>query len=184
MSAAIGYLALAAGQRVQLLAAGARLELRAPRRGRRALSAWLRELAELAAAGKGELASAVDRALRTASRPGLLVVVSDFFDPSPVIVALSRARAAGHDIALVQVVAPEELAPELEGDWALVDSETGEQVEVTMDAQAVEAYVLRLTGLVEELRSFARRAGATYVRLVSTDSLEAPVRRFVGREVD
>jgi hypothetical protein len=99
-------------------------------------------------------------------------------------VALSRARAAGHDLALVQVVAPEELAPEIEGDWALVDSETGEQVDVTMDAQAVEAYVLRLAGLVEELRSFARRAGATYVRLVSTEPLEAPVRRFVGREVD
>ena len=91
--------------------------------------------------------------------------------------ALGRARAAGHDLCLVHVVARAELEPAFEGDLSLVDAETGATVEVTMDPNALEAYVLRFAGLVEELRSFARRHGASYVRAVSDEPLEAAVRR-------
>ena len=67
----------------------------------------------------------------------------------------------------------------------MVDSETGEELNVTMDASAVEAYLARLTGLVEELRSTARRLGARYVRVVTDEPLEAPLRRIVlGTEPD
>ena len=70
----------------------------------------------------------------------------------PVTPALTRAAAAGHDVVLVQVVSPDEIEPNFEGDWALEDAETGEVIEVTMDAAAIEAYVLRFAGLCEELR--------------------------------
>jgi hypothetical protein len=122
--------------------------------------------------------------VRQASRPGLLVVFSDFFDPGPVLGALGQARAAGHDVALVQVVLREEQEPALEGDLVLVDAETDAEIEVTADASALEAYMLRFAGLCEELRGFARKRGATYVRTLSDEPLEAAIRRLVSREID
>jgi uncharacterized protein (DUF58 family) len=184
-AAAVGYMALAASERAQVFAAGEGVEKEhVPARGRGGLPALLRALDALAPRGGTDLARAIDAVVRRSGRPGLLVVASDFFDPGPVVAALSRAVAAGHDPALVQVVAPEEIEPTLEGDLTLEDAETGATVDVTIDPAVVEAYVLRFAGLCEELRAFARRHGATYVRVRTDEPLEAAVRRFVGRSVD
>ena len=73
--------------------------------------------------------------MKRSPRPGLLVVLSDFLDPGAFETALVRAAAAGHDVALVQVLAAEEVEPPLDGDYALEDAETGALVEVTIDAR-------------------------------------------------
>jgi uncharacterized protein (DUF58 family) len=193
VAAAIGYLGLANGQRVQVLVArdksgqssGRGLErVGTPRRGRDALAALLRDLSEPSANGSADLARALDATLQQSSRPGLLVVLSDFFDPSPVTRALTRAAASGHQIALVQVLAREELEPAYDGDFSLVDAETNAAVELSMDAAAIDAYVTRLAGLIEELRSWARKHRASYVRITNDEPLEGVVRRFVARVVD
>jgi uncharacterized protein (DUF58 family) len=187
LAAAFGYMALAGSQRAQVLVARADGGIErafSPRRGRGGLAGLLRDLGTAEPTGAVDLTRAIDQSAQRSSRPGLLVVLSDFFDAGPVTAALGRARAAGHDVSLVQVVARDEIEPTLEGDYALVDSETGASVEVTMDAAAIEAYVLRFAGLVEELRAWARRHGASYVRALTDEPLEAVVRRFVARAID
>jgi uncharacterized protein (DUF58 family) len=184
ISAALGYLALSGSERAQLFAARERVRMETPVRGRGGVAPLLRSLGVTEAEGKGDLSGAIDTVIRRSPRPGMLAVVSDFFDGGPVLTALSRARAAGHDVVLCQVVAKEEEEPDLEGDLALVDAETGETVEVTADAAALEAYAMRFAGLCEELRGFARKHGATYVRVRTVDSLVDAVRRVVERSVD
>ena len=53
-----------------------------------------------------------------------------------------------------------------------------------LDMELVEAYLARLAGLVEELRATARRLGGRYVRVLTDEPLEAPMRRIVlgGKE--
>lgn len=190
LAAAIGYLALAGSQRAQVLIAGGRegsaglTQVAAPKRGRSALASLLRELVRVEPLGQVDLSRSLDQVQLAARRPGLLVVMSDFYDAGPVLQALGRARAAGHDLCLIQILSREELEPELEGDFTFVDAETGQRVELTLDADAKDAYVARLTGLIEELRVFARRHAACYLRVVSGEPLEPVVRRFVAREVD
>jgi uncharacterized protein (DUF58 family) len=193
VAAAIGYLGLANGQRVQVLvarehsgqSAGRGLErVGVPRRGRDALAALLRDLSEPLAGGQVDLARALDATLQRTARPGLLVVLSDFFDPGPVTRALTRMCGAGHQVALVQVFAREELEPNYDGDFSLVDAETNAAVELSMDASAIDAYVTRLAGLIEELRSWARKHRGSYVRITNDEPLEGVVRRFVARAVD
>lgn len=204
LAAAFGYMALAGSQRAQVLVAqppskksvlgtsgfsdttqGAGLGcVGATRRGQGGLPSLLRDLADVRAGGSVDLSRAIDQVLRRAERPGLLVVLSDFFDPGPVTQALGRARLAGHDVSLVQILDPSELTPEGDGDVTFVDSETGQLVETTMDASAIETYLQRLTGLIEELRAWSRKHQASYVRVTTTDPLEAAVRRFVARSID
>ncbi len=185
LAAAVGFMALARLERAQLIeATEGRVSPRSPVRGRAALGGLLRNLGALEARGTIDLARAIDLAVRQASRPGFLAVFSDFFDPGPVLGALGQARAAGHDVALVQVVLREEQEPTLEGDLLLVDAETDATLELTADASALEAYMLRFAGLCEELRGFARKRGATYVRTLAGEPLEAAIRRLVSRAID
>lgn len=185
LAAAVSYMTLARSERAQLFVAGSGpLREHSPARGRGGLPALLRALEGIEAAGGTDLAKAVDAVVQRSPRPGMLVVVSDFFDPGPVTSALGRAVKAGHDVVLAQVVAPDEIEPSFEGDWALEDVETGAIVEVTMDAAAIQAYVLRFAGLCEELRGFARKHGASYLRVRTDEPLEGAARRLVARSVD
>lgn len=195
LAAAIGYMALAESERVQVISAGgntttssrpmrALSHIGPPRRGRAALAALLRELTITDEGGPGDLSAAIDRLSETTSRPGLLVVLSDFFDSGPVTRSLARARAKGHSFALIQVLTRDEVSPVLEGDLTLVDSETGALLDVTMDPAAIDAYVLRFVALVDELRSFARKHGGVYVRTLNEEPMEGAVRRFVARSID
>jgi uncharacterized protein (DUF58 family) len=190
IAAALAYLALHDSERVQLLVTGGPDTrglgaVSEPRRGRGALHRVLHELSQIEARGRASLAAALRGVAERALRPGLLVVLSDFFDAGPFADELSRLRAQGHSLTLVQVLSRMELEPDFEGDLGLVDAETGAEVEVTMDPSAIEAYLARLTGLVQELRATARRLGGRYVRVVTDEPLEGPVRRIVlGGEED
>jgi uncharacterized protein (DUF58 family) len=191
LAAAIGALALSSGQRAEIALARERPDRADPlerlgrrKRGRAGTAELVREIARVLPEGRADLGRAVRRVVEGSVRPGFLVLLSDFLDPGPVTAALGMARAAGHDVALVQVVDQTELEPDFEGDFSLVDSETDSAVEVTMDATAIEAYLLRVAGLAEELRAWARRHGATYVRARTDEPLLDVLRRFVKRTVD
>lgn len=184
LAAAIAYLALEDSERVQLLVAGGPNTrglsvVGEPRRGRGALHRVLRELSHIEASGQASLPATLRAVSERGLRPGLLVVLSDFLDPGPVAEELSRLRAQGHSLALIQVLSRMELEPDFEGDLGLVDAETQAELEVTMDAAAIEGYLARLAGLIEELRATARRLAGRYVRVLTDEPLEPPLRRFV-----
>ena len=190
MAAALAYLSLAGSERAQVFLArgaghGSGLEAAgSPRRGRKAFAELCRELEAIRAEGATDLARAVEAVLMRSTRAGMLVVLSDFFDPNPLFSALGRARAAGHDVLLVQVLDPEELDPQLDGDYSLEDSETGARVEVTADPAALAAYAAKLAELVQNLRDWARRHGAVYIRTLTNGDLEPAVRRALSRSID
>ena len=185
LAAAIGYLALSRSERAQLcLARDGLLPLAPPSRGRAGLAAFLRSIEAVEAAGKTDLARALTEIVKRSPRPGLLVVLSDFFDGGPVLSAVTRAIMVGHEVALLQVVSPEDIDPALDGDLSLQDAETGAIVDVTVDSAALAAYALRFAGLCEELRMFARKHHVTYVRARTDEALEPVVRRFVAKTID
>src|SRR5262245_18684136 len=110
LAAAIGYLALSSAQRAELAILrerrGGAIERLAPaRRGRAGFVSLLRDLEAATAGGRADLGAAIEDVVQRSRRAGLLVVLSDFFDAGPVTHALGRARAAGHDVALVQIFA-------------------------------------------------------------------------------
>ena len=185
IAAAIGYMALASSERAQVLAAADGLSrVTEPARGRASLPKLLRDLDAITAHGKTDLSRAIEQTLARSARPGMLVVISDFLDDGPLEAAMARATAAGHDLALVQVLARDEVEPAFDGDFALEDAETGHVVEVTMDEGAIAAYLSKLRALLASLRTIARRHRASYVRITSDEPILPAVRRFVARAVD
>jgi uncharacterized protein (DUF58 family) len=181
IAAAVAYMALASSERCAVfVASGGSVTGSPPGRGKGAMASLFRKLDGATPAGTIDLASALQRVAALPGRPGLLVVVSDFFDGGPVTDALRRARGDGHDLALVQVLDASEIEPREGGDVSFVDSETGETVELTLDRATVRAYRARLDSLCADLRASARAQGARYVLARTDERLGDVVRRIVA----
>ncbi len=185
VAAALGYMALANSERTQVLAGGARLHaVSEPSRGRGGVPRFLKSLESIGAAGSGNLAQALEEARRSSKRPGWFVVLSDFFDAGPVLATLRKLAKDGHDLVLVQVLAPEELDPDFDGDVALSDAETREVVEMTIDDAAVLAYRNRLAALFAELDELARQRRGRAIQISTAARPIEVVRSLLGARND
>ena len=109
-----------------------------------------------------------DYALR-ARRPGLLFLISDLLSPGDVREGLNAILSRGYEIALLHVLSPGELSPELSGDLRLLDVETGEAAEITLDALTLEEYVAHLATWQGEISAFCTARGIHY-SLVASDT--------------
>jgi uncharacterized protein (DUF58 family) len=122
--------------------------------------------------GHTDLASVLRGYQKTAVRAGVLFVISDFLDAGDFRRQMKLISHRGFDVNLIQVLAPEEISPELGGDLLLVDSETGETREITINERALASYKKTLAGFTESLESFCRASGIGYLMVASDTPLE------------
>ena len=138
----LGYVALAGGDRLQIVASQSR-GLRWSQRwqgGARAreMFQWV---AEQSSQGEGNYAEALRQVMEHLPRTGMLILISDWWDPG-VRNALGPISSAGHEVIAFQILAPEEREPERLGEGVLtvVDAETDETVLVSLDAETIRRY--------------------------------------------
>ena len=105
------------------------------------------------------------------ARVGLALVISDGLDPS-VFQAVGALAGRGHEVNFVQILSPEELDPDIEGDLRLLDSESGEVIEITATADAIRAYLANLDSHCEKLAAGCRRYGGRFLRVSSDTSIQ------------
>lgn len=175
LAASLGYVALAAGDRVTLwLARGAEATRPlAPLRGRHGMSRLIRALQEAGPpAGVTDL-GAVARSF-VARRPprGVVILISDLLDPAGVQAPLERLRYAGYELHVLHVLAPDERAPEVGAELELEDVETGQTLAISLDQGAVRAYREAFATFEAETRALCARHGITYVLAGSELPLE------------
>lgn len=189
IAAAVGYVALCGFDRASVLPfpdragetnpelgltrqeAAARQGLRAMR-GKRSALELLRNLGVLTAAGSASLNDALRRGALEARQPGLAVVISDFLDPAGYDAGLSALLGRGFQVDVVQILAPEELAPTTFGDLKLVDAETGAQQEVTFGRYRMKAYRRAVGNYLQRLREFCKARGIHCFTVASNLPLE------------
>lgn len=173
-AAALGYVALAAGDRLTLrsFVASTLGTAVGPLRGRSRLAHLLRhlELVERTARETGR--TSLDEASRAflARRPeaGVVLVISDFLDPAGHERPIARLASAGLEPFLLHVASRDEIEPRLGEDLDLVDAETGESVSVSLDRAAVRTYAERFRAFATSLEASAKRHEIGYA-LAPTD---------------
>lgn len=183
VAAAIGYLCLTGSERVTLsLAIGAEVSTRASMRGRRKLATLLTALDEIDPRGRGPVDRAADALLaRTSGSRGVVVVLSDLLDEGAAISAARKLSAARHETAVVHTLSSQELDPEAQGETTLVDSETGERLDLALDDEALALYRGRLTAWLDDTEKTLRKRGIRYVRAFPGDGLRDVVARVLER---
>jgi uncharacterized protein (DUF58 family) len=167
--AALAYLALKTGDRLMLSAVnGQDSEHFGPARGRSQVVPMLKFVHGLNARGVTDLNQKLrDYAIRE-KRAGLVILISDMLSPSGYVDGLNMLLGKGHEVAFIHLLSPDEVNPPLAGDLSLVDVETGQSQEVTVDAEMRTIYQQRLRAWLDSLRDEAARKGVHYL-MVETD---------------
>ncbi len=113
-------------------------------------------------------------------RRGLIVVISDFWEPPEDIVnTIAPMRYHGNEVVLFHVLDPEEIRPKLRDPVLLEDMESGATLEVSPEYAAKE-YPVKLDAHLEELRSKARGAGLDYFLIDTSRPLDSALREYLG----
>lgn len=112
---------------------------------------------------------------------GIMIVLSDFLFKEGFDTGLRRLISRQYDLYAIQVLSPQELAPELEGDLKLVDIEDADAAEITISSALLKYYKRNLNAYCNELKEFCTRRGATYVLANSADSVESLILNYLRR---
>ncbi len=78
-------------------------------------------LSRLPRSGTTDLNRALYDLGRIVTRPGLTIVISDFLAPGGYQAGIRAVRQLRQEVALLQILAPDELEPDIQGDWRLQD---------------------------------------------------------------
>jgi uncharacterized protein (DUF58 family) len=98
---------------------------------------------------------------------GLAIVLSDFMTDTDWRGGLRSLRATGQEVAAIQILAPDEMDPQLRGDWKLIDAETGLETEVTLSPRLLKRYQEALEQHTASINDFCRREGIAFLQLRS-----------------
>ncbi len=133
-------------------------------------------LRNLNAEGATDLVGAVDRFLATRGS-GLTLLISDFLtnEWETALRTLPSQRRA--QAVAIQVLHPEELDPPLSGDLELIDVETGEMVNVSLNDVALKKLRTHTTQWLSDVSTACRRLGFDHSVLLATDDLDTHLDR-------
>lgn len=141
VGAALTYVGLANLDRVALLPFSDHLLGRLPpARGKNRIFRVFEFLRTHEIGGKTNLGEAMKTFVAQNKRRGLVVLISDFYDPKGFEEGINTLRYNRFEPFVLQCYDLREASPHLHGDLALVDCETGDTREVTISRALLEAY--------------------------------------------
>jgi uncharacterized protein (DUF58 family) len=138
-----------------------------PVRGRGHSLGMLRYVSALKPDGTTDLNTTLrDYALR-AGRPGLCFLISDLLAPAGFMEGLSVLQGKGYEVAILHLLARDEVEPPMGGDLRLIDIETNQPQEVSIDGGMRDLYMQRLTEWQDSIRTDCLRRGVHYVPVIT-----------------
>jgi len=112
---------------------------------------------------------------------GIMIILSDFLFKQGYDSGLRRLIGRNYDLYVMQVLAPEELKPQLAGDLKLIDIEDADDAEISVNSALLKFYRRNVTAYCNELKDFCVRRGATYMLVKSSDAIEMLVLNYLQR---
>lgn len=120
-----------------------------------------------------DLVKEVQKSAAKVRFPGVAVFISDFFMPFEQLRnAFNILRSKNLDITAIQVLGPSDINPLQEYDSAIaVDSETGEEISLSLDAEARDQYSRHLLAHNTQLQAFLKESKINYALALSQKDL-------------
>jgi uncharacterized protein (DUF58 family) len=182
VAACLAYVALANYDRIAIAGIGDRLgPYLPPRSGRaRAPEVWqfITDLPQTGATQLDRLAAF--RGFKPA--PGLAIVISDMLTPSDWRASMRTLHGeCRQQVSVLQVLSPDELRPSIDGDWTLVDAETGQETDVSINPGLLSRYHQALVAHTTEVASWCQQHGMAFAQLASDSAIDEVVFRLLVR---
>jgi len=171
VAASLGYIGLSHYNRVNLYTfADTITDMAQGMRGRRPIPRMLDFLqGQEAIDGQnvsGNLAGACKRLAMIQRQPGVIVLLSDFFDKGDIAEALRYLGGDKHDVYAIQLLAPQEVDPakgNILGDLRLRDIEDGDIAEVSVSPALLKRYKANLQAYCQHVRDQCLKRGVAYM---------------------
>jgi uncharacterized protein (DUF58 family) len=181
LTAALGYLALANHDRVNVSAYADGLVAQSPTyRGRKAAPALFQFLEALTPSGDcTRLERAVEAFTRAHPHRGLVILLSDMFDTGPFDVAVDQLRLRGFEPFLVHLVHPRDMNPAASGKVLLHDIESGGRRREFIDLQDAEYYDAAFQQHARRVRGYFHRYGLGVVEAHTADDVTTCIERII-----
>ncbi|HEX4355755.1 MAG TPA: DUF58 domain-containing protein [Polyangiales bacterium] len=165
VGAALTYVGLANLDRVSIIPFSDRLIDRLPpSRGKNRIFRVFEFLSKCDIGGKTELADCMKDFVAQNKRRGLAVVISDFYDPKGFEQGINTLRYNKFEPFVLQVYDKREAEPQLHGDLALVDCETGDVKEVTITKGILQQYMAEHEKYCQELETYCTKRAMPFFR--------------------
>jgi uncharacterized protein (DUF58 family) len=180
VASALSYLVSDQGHAVGMMTEeNGKLSYLPARGGRVHLRSLIARVDRLDARGSWDGPRAIARGAQLLQRRGVIIVISDFYDAeNDVRREIRRATQRGHDVAMLQVLSPEELSLPFEQHVELQDLETG-NVRLVDTTTAAPLYRSAITAFLDRCRTSALRDGADYGLLTTNTPPEIALRAYL-----
>lgn len=176
--AALAYVGLANLDRVSICTTSDQVMERMPQtRGKARIFKVFRFLKSAKPEGQTDLGDAIKTFVAQNKRRGLVVLVSDLYDPHGFEKGINVLRYNKFDPFVVHVVDPKESKPKLNGDVLLYDCETGDEREVTITPKVLERFEHIHKEYTEEIHRFCTTHQVPYI----TAPLDVPFDEMILR---
>ena len=167
---ALASIALSQHDRVGFLPFGSDLEVALPAQsGKGRLFRFADVLSKCESRGATDFTQSIRRLNSFRLRPGVAVIISDFFDPAGIDAVVKALGTVRHKLVLVQLVRPTDRDPNVDpaftGDVQLVDCETSSVEDVSITPAVLRRYREAYDRFQDGLNAFARRRSAGLLRL-------------------
>ncbi|MBB6430323.1 DUF58 domain-containing protein [Algisphaera agarilytica] len=184
MVAALGYIALTHYNRLNLYSftdtvAGTAEGMRGRRPIPRMVD-WLNQ--QQPTPGEGNLAAVCKKLAMLNQRPGVVVLVSDFFDKGDLSAALRYLAGDRYDAYAIQLLSPQEVDPAkggVVGDLKLTDMEDGDLAEVSVSKALLEKYQANLQAYCQHVRDTCTKRGMSYMTATTDLAVELVVLKYL-----
>lgn len=183
IAAAIGYIALNHLDHLTIYGVNDRLQtIMPPAHGRNQIFPMLQALDKVSCYGHAsDLQTAVEAFLLRHRRPGVCVIISDFFIPSGYQRPLEQLQWNRHDIYCIQMRHPDEQHCQLRGDIELNCIETGTRKRVMIGPREAAQYRAAIEKLNDELRQYCAKRGIGLATAATTIAFEEIIRHILLR---
>ncbi|WP_026907606.1 DUF58 domain-containing protein [Paucisalibacillus globulus] len=172
LAASIGFMSLSADDRVGIFPIGSELHPFTYKKGKAFSNRMVHYVSNI---HPSQNANIFSETVQTFIQPksSISVVISDLLEPIELIEeALKKLQVYKQELYVIQILAREETNPYYQGDLELLDSETGEKVNVTMNRTVKSNYQNRLTDHLKRLEKFCFERGIGFHSCDTVDRIE------------
>ena len=103
---------------------------------------------------------------------GLTLIISDLLESNDLAKALELLPAPAWDVVVFHLLHPQELQPALQGDFQMIDAESGKKINYDVDAKALQIYRQRIDAWSNDLEMICIENNAFYALIQADWSLE------------